>query len=79
MKIYRPKLIDVQTIYGESLLKYDTDAVMHELSDRQYRRTVFEDLQAVRSRPWDAPMATYNKTKIEEVIDEVKELFRRFK
>ena len=79
MKVYKPKLIDVQTRYGESLLDYNTNKVMHEMSQRQYQKMVFDDLQAVKRRPWDAPMATYNKTKIEEVIDEVKELFRRFK
>lgn len=73
MKIYRPKLIDVQTRYGESLLNYDTNKVMHEMSQRQYQKMVFDDLQSVKRRPWDAPMATY---KDKTMIQKLKEFFR---
>ena len=74
MKVYKPKLIDVQTRYGESLLDYNTDKVMHEMSQRQYQKMVFDDLQAVKRRPCDAPMATYNE---KTMIEKLKEFFRR--
>lgn len=70
MKIYRPKLIDVSTRYGESLLHYDTNLAMIALSERKFRReqlTVYEELLATRSRPLDAPMATRNVTLLEKL------------
>ena len=77
MKIYRPKLIDVSTRYGESLLHYDTHLAMISMSERKFRReqaTVYEDLLATRSRPLDAPMATYR----DNMID-VQQFVRRLK
>ena len=77
MKIYRPKLIDVSTLYGESLLHYDTNLAMISMSERKFRReqlTVYEELLATRSRPLDAPMATYR----DDLID-IQQFVRRFK